>query len=166
VTVETARGFRENSATLLGRRVVAALTARDFDALAELFDDDYVEAIQRPGEAPVPRAEMLRGIQALVEGAGGTLTIEPVATLGDRLQLHHTRISVPTPGGEPHVIDYASVMEATQNDQLLRTEAFDLERLDDATSRLRALGAASAPGEVLSLDTEALARLQALRDAR
>jgi hypothetical protein len=136
VTVQAVHGFRENAATVLGRRVVAALAARDFDALAELFDADYVEAIQRPGEAPVPRAEMLRGIQMLVEGAGGTLTIEPIATLGERFQLHHTRISVPTPGGEPHVIDYTSVMEATPNDQLLRTEAFDLPQTGDAIVRL------------------------------
>jgi hypothetical protein len=182
-----ARGFRENTATVLGRRVVAALAARDFDGLAELFDDDYVEAVQRPGEAPVPRAEMLRGIQMLVERAGGTLTIDPIATLGDRFQLHHTHISVPTPGGEPHVIDYASVMEATPNDQLLRTEAFDVERLDDAIMRLFELGTQSTPDgaerraevssilrgdvdtrldEVLALDTAAFARLEALRPAR
>ena len=158
--------FRDNTATVLGRRVVAALAERDFHALAELFDDDYVEAIQRPGEVPVPRAEMLRGIQMLVEGAGGTVTVEPVATLGEHLQLQHTRISVPTPDGEPHVIDYASVMEATPNHQLLRTEAFDVDRLDDAVARLSALGVASSLDPVLAIDTEAFARLEALRDAR
>ncbi len=43
----TASGFRENAATVAGRQVVAALEARDFDALAALFADDYVEVIQR-----------------------------------------------------------------------------------------------------------------------
>ena len=159
-------GFRENAATILGRRVVDALAARDFDALAELFDADYVEAVQRPGEVPVPRDEMLRGIRILVEAAGGTLTIEPVATLGERLQLHHTHIEVPTPDGDPHVIDYASVMEATANDQLLRTEAFELDRLDDAMARLCELGAHSSPGDVLTLDNQALARLEELHPSR
>jgi hypothetical protein len=158
--------FRENTATVLGRRVVAALAARDFDGLAELFADDYVEAIQRPGEDPVPRAEMLRGIRVLVEGAGGTVTIEPVATLGEHLQLQHTRISVPTPGGDPHVIDYASVMEATPGNQLLRTEAFEPDRLDDAVERISELGAESSAEPVLALDHEAFARLEALRAAR
>lgn len=158
--------FRENTATVLGRRVIAALAARDFDTLATLFDDDYVEAIQRPGEAPVPRGEMLRGIRMLVESAGGTVTIEPVATLGDHLQLQHTRISVASPGGETHVIDYASVMEATTRDQLLRTEAFEPDRLDDAVARLSELGAASSVEGTLALDHEAFARLEALRDAR
>jgi len=141
------RGFRENAATVLGRRVVASLDARDFASLADLFDAEYVEAVQRPGETPVPRKEMLRGIQMLVEGAGGTLTIEPIATLGERFLLHRTHISVPTPGGEPQVIDYASVMEATPNDRLLRTEAFDLPQMGDAIVRLFERYAAAAPGD-------------------
>src|SRR5436309_12142603 len=116
--------FRENRATVLGRRVVAALAARDFDALGELFAPEYVEVIQREGN-PIPRNEMLRGIRLLVE-TGGALTIEPIATLGERLQLHHTRITVPT-GGEPHVIEYASVMVADDEGRLLRTEAFDVD---------------------------------------
>ena len=131
-------GFRENGATVLGRRVVAALQERDFDALGELFAPDYVEVIQRAGGAPVPRGEMLRGIRMLVE-AGGTLTVEPIATLGDRLQLHHTRITVPTGDGEPNVIEYASVMVTDGRGRLVRTEAFDVDCLDDATARLEEL---------------------------
>jgi hypothetical protein len=129
--------FRENGATVLGRRVVAALAARDFDILGELFAPEYVEVIQREGD-PIPRDEMLRGIRLLVE-TGGTLTIEPIATLGERLQLHHTRITVPTGGGEPHVIEYASVMMADDEGRLLRTEAFDVDRYDDAVARLEEL---------------------------
>jgi hypothetical protein len=136
--------FRENTATVLGRRVVAALEAHDFDTLADLFAPDYVEVIQRPGNAPIPRDEMLRGIRALVETAGGMLTIDPIATLGERLQLHHTRITVPTADGEPAVIEYASVMVADRAGQLLRTEAFDLDRYDDATARLEELHRAGA----------------------
>jgi hypothetical protein len=129
--------FRENGATVLGRRVVAALAARDFDALGELFAPEYVEVIQREGN-PIPRDEMLRGIRLLME-TGGALTIEPIATLGERLQLHHTRITVPTGGGEPHVIEYASVMVADDEGRLLRTEAFDVDRYDDAVARLEEL---------------------------
>ena len=43
----TTPDFRENTATHAGRRVIAALEAHDFDALAALFHDDYVEVIQR-----------------------------------------------------------------------------------------------------------------------
>ena len=132
--------LRENAATALGRRVVAALEARDFDALAELFAPEYVEVIQRAGQERIPRRDMLRGIRLLVEG-GGALTIDPIATLGDRLQLHHIRITVPSKAGEPTVIEYASVVEAASDDQLLRTEAFDIDRLDDAFARLHELDA-------------------------
>jgi hypothetical protein len=135
----TAPGFRENAATVLGRRVVAALEAHDFDALGELFAPDYVEVIQRAGAAPIPRDEMLQGIRMLVEDAGGTLTIEPITTLGERLQLHHTRITVPTGDGEPDLIEYASVMVADGEGRLLRTEAFDVDCLDDARARLEEL---------------------------
>jgi len=129
---------------VLGRRVVAALEGRDFDALADLFAPDYVEVIQRPGNAPIPRDEMLQGIRALVETAGGSLTIDPITTLGERLQLHHTRITVPTGDGEPTVIEYASVMVADRAGRLLRTEAYDLDRFDDATARLEELHRAGA----------------------
>jgi hypothetical protein len=132
-------GFEENTATVLGRRVVAALEAREFDALAALFAPEYVEVIQRPGSVPVPRDEMLRGIRMLVETAGGTLTIDPIATLGDRLQLHHTRITVPSGDGEPSLVEYASVMVADGNGRLVRTEAFDVDRIDDARARLEEL---------------------------
>ena len=130
--------FRENTATVLGRRVVAALEARDFDALGELFAPEYVEVIQRDGN-PVPRDDMLRGIRLLVETAGGSLTIEPITTRGERLQLHHTRITVPTDDGGRNVIEYASVMVADGEGRLLRTEAFDVDRFDDAVARLEEL---------------------------
>jgi len=160
----TEQPWRENSATVAGRHVVAALDARDFDALAALFADDYVEVIQRNADTPIPRDEMLRGIQMLVEDAGGALAIDPIATVGDRFQLHHTRITVPTGDGDPHVIDYASVVEMASEHQLLRTEAFELDRLDDAFARLVELGRAASVDSPLALDREALARVEALRD--
>ena len=135
----TTRDFRENAATRAGRRVVAALEAHDFDALAELFADDYVEVIQRNADTPIPRDEMLRGIRMLVEHAGGMLAIEEITTRGDRLQLHHTRITVPNPDGEADVVEYLSVMVADDEGRLTRTEAFDVDRRDDAVARLEEL---------------------------
>jgi len=128
--------FRENAATVAGRRVVAALEARDFDALAALFADDYVEVIQRDADTPIPRGQMLRGIRMLVEDAGGMLAIDEIATRGERLQLHHTRITVPKRDGEPDVVEYMSVMVADGEGRLRRTEAFDVDRLDDAIARI------------------------------
>jgi hypothetical protein len=133
------QGFRDNAATITGQRVIAALEARDFDTLATLFADDYVEVIQRNADTPIPRDEMLRGIRALVEDAGGMLAIDPIATRGERLQLHHTRITVPTRDGEADVIEYMSVMVAHDDGRLARTEAFEVDRLDDATARLEEL---------------------------
>jgi hypothetical protein len=129
--------FRENAATAAGRRVVAALEARDFDALADLFAAEYVEIIRREGQAPIPRDQMLQGIRMLVEGSGGSLSIEPIATVGERVQLHHTRITVPTPDAEPTVIRYMSVLQVDAAGRALQTEAFD--RLEDARARLEEL---------------------------
>jgi len=135
----TTPDFRENTATHAGRRVIAALEAHDFDALAALFHDDYVEVIQRNADAPIPRDEMLRGIRLLVEEAGGMLAIEPIATRGEHLQLHHTRITVPKRDGGADVVEYMSVMAADDDGRLTRTEAFDVDRIDDATARLEEL---------------------------
>jgi len=131
--------FHENSATRAGRRVVATLEARDFDTLATLFADDYVEVIQRNADTPIPRDEMLRGIRMLVEHASGTLAIDEITTRGDHLQLHHTRITVPKADGEPDVIEYLSVMMADRDGRLVRTEAFEVDRFDDAMARLEEL---------------------------
>ena len=135
----TAPDFRENAATVAGQRVIAALEARDFAALAALFNDDYVEVIQRNADAPIPRDEMLRGIRLLVEDAGGMLAIDPIATRGDRLQLHHTRITVPKGDGGADIVEYMSVMVADDEGRLARTEAFDVDRIDDAKERLEEL---------------------------
>jgi hypothetical protein len=97
----TTPAFRENTATHAGRRVIAALEAHDFDALAALFHDDYVEVIQRNADAPIPRDEMLRGIRLLVERSGGMLAIEPIATRGEHLQLHHTASPCRSATAEP-----------------------------------------------------------------
>jgi hypothetical protein len=133
------QGFRDNAATITGQRVIAALEAHDFDTLATLFADDYVEVLQRNADTPIPRDDMLSGIRALVEGAGGGLEIDPIATRGERLQLHHTRITVPKRDGEADVIEYMSVMVADADGRLRRTEAFEVDRLDDATARLEEL---------------------------
>ena len=140
----TPRDFHENSATVAGRRVVAALDARDFDTLGTLFADDYVEVIQRNAETPIPRDDMLRGLRMLVEGAGGTLAIDEITTRGERLQLHHTRIVVPKGDGDADVVEYVSVMVANRDGRLARTEAFEVDRLDDALARLEALHRAGA----------------------
>jgi hypothetical protein len=134
------RAFDENAATSAVRRVVAALAAHDFDALEDLFAADYVEEIQRPGQAPIPRAQVLPGLRMLVESVGGSLTMEPITTLGDRFQLHYTRITVPNGDGEANVIEYASVVEVDVEGRLLRTEAFEVDRMSDATARLHELG--------------------------
>jgi len=132
----TAGDFRENAATRAGRRVIAALEAHDFETLASLFADDYVEIIQRNADAPIPRDEMLRGIRVLVEDVGGMLAIDEITTRGERLQLHHTRITVPKGDGVPDVVEYMSVMVADRDGRLARTEAFDIDRLPDALARL------------------------------
>jgi hypothetical protein len=128
--------IRENAATATGRRVMAAAEARDFDALADLFAADYTEHIQRPEQPAMQRDEVLAGLRALFEHADGQLQIEPMTTLGERLQLHRTHIAFRGADGEPSSIDYISVVEVDADGRLLRTEAFDVDRLDDAMARL------------------------------
>jgi hypothetical protein len=132
--------MRENSATEAGRRVVAAAEARDFEALADLFDDHYSEHIQRPEQPAMRRTAVLDGLRALFEHADGSLEIDPIETQGEHLQLHRTRISLRGADGERSAIDYISVVEVTPEGRLLRTEAFDVDRLDDAIARLHERG--------------------------
>ena len=126
------RRMRENAATASDRRVIAAFGARDLDALADAFADDYAESIVSAAPAMITRSEMLAGLRTLFELPGASLQIEPLATLGESLELHRTKISA---AGGP-IVDYVSVVEVDFEGRLVRTEAFDVERLDDAIVRL------------------------------
>ena len=131
----TNRRVRSNAATAAGERVVAAAHTHDFDALADVFAEEYTEKIQDPQRPEVARADMLQGIQALLQLPAASLRMEPFATLGDDLQLHHTHITAAT-GDSPLTIDYFSVIRVGPDGRLLRTESFDLDRLADAIVRL------------------------------
>jgi hypothetical protein len=135
------RRMRENAATASDRRVIAAFEARDLDALADAFADDYAESIVSAAPAMITRSEMLAGLRTLFELPGASLQIEPLATLGESLELHRTKISA---AGGP-IVDYVSVVEVDFEGRLVRTEAFDVERLDDAIVRLYEHYAASSP---------------------
>ena len=132
-------GLHPNRATETGQRVVAAFAARDYGALAALFSDRYTEQIE--GADPLPREQVLAGLRGLFAVADASLEIEPIATLGDRLQLHRTRIAGASPDGA--AIEYVSVIEVNDAGQLLGTEAFAPEHLDAATEQMRARHAAS-----------------------
>jgi hypothetical protein len=128
--------IRENAATAATRRVTAAVEDRDFDALADTFADDYVEAIQDPGRSTMNRDHVLEGLRSLFGLANVSLAIEPLATLGESLQLHRTHISGVGGDAGSSTIDYISVIEVDSEGRLLRTEAFDVEQLDEAITRM------------------------------
>jgi hypothetical protein len=139
--------LRENAATAAGQRVVAAAAAHDFDALADVFAEGYVEKIQDASRPAVRRDEMLVALRALLELPDALLETQPIATLGERLQLHHTHISASTGDEQPLVIDYISVIEVDADGRLVSTESFDVDRLGDAIVRLFERAAASSPGD-------------------
>ena len=57
------RRMRANAATASDRRVIAAFEARDLDALADAFADDYAESIVSAAPAMITRSEMLAGLR-------------------------------------------------------------------------------------------------------
>jgi hypothetical protein len=84
----------------------------------------------------VDRDHALQGLHTLLDLEGVTLAIEPIATLGESLQMHRTHISGVGANQGSGTIDYISVIEVDSAGGLLRTESFAVDRLDDATTRM------------------------------
>ncbi|WP_082983915.1 BTAD domain-containing putative transcriptional regulator [Mycobacterium sp. 1165178.9] len=127
----------ENVAARVFKHVWSHFAARDWDAMAEMVNDDYVGIDHRRIVGAEPqhgRNDVLRDLQAAA-GVGFTLSmVSAIAIRGDRLVLARTRAT----GRDPDVAqdDALNVVAIDANDRIASVVSYDLEDFDDAIAEL------------------------------
>ncbi len=131
------RRVRPNAATANAARTEAAVAARDFDALRNLFADD-AQAIHHPTGRTYQEQQALL---AMLQAADLSLVNEPLATLGESLALCRTSLSFSEIVGEDVPFgatsnDWLILMEVDGAGRRRHSELFATDRLGDALERL------------------------------
>ncbi|MEO6028156.1 MAG: nuclear transport factor 2 family protein [Candidatus Binatia bacterium] len=146
------RRVRPNAASVAGRCFEAAFAARDTAALAALFSAD-LEVVDHLNGAMYGRAGQLDSLARLQRMQDATLTVEPLATLGESLLLWRRRIHASgTAGGRFDVGEYERVehvvFEVDDGGCVRRIEIFAADHLGTAVGRVYARYAELAPADV------------------
>ncbi|ORA97076.1 regulator [Mycobacterium mantenii] len=121
-------------------RFLALFAARDWDAMAQLFTDDYSNDDRRR----VVNAGIRRGRDAAIEdlrvsadvGLLGNVTADIIATRGDRLIL--TRFEAAGPEHPATQLDVLQVIEHNADEQITGAVLFDPDDIDAALEELDA----------------------------
>ena len=129
----------ENAASRANARLIAYVNAREWDAAASLLADDHYSDDRRR----VTGAGIRRGPDADIENfrvvadLGANITLEVIATRGDRLVLTRSRVEL---GEEqqPFTAEFLGVVEADLNGRFAAVIELDLEDLDAAIAELDA----------------------------
>jgi tetratricopeptide (TPR) repeat protein len=134
------RRVRPNAATAHAARVVAAMAARDADALPTLLAD-RMETVHHPTGVTFDREGNLTSLRVLLDSQGLTFQLDPLATLGDSLALCRHPVSASAAGVEETDIgafeqEQILLIEVDEQGRARRTEFFAADRLGDAVARL------------------------------
>jgi tetratricopeptide (TPR) repeat protein len=129
-----------NGATAFAARTEAVIAARDADALPGLFADGQV-TVHHPTGIVYDGEAGLASWRSLIRAEDQTLTLEPLATLGESLALCRNSISASRIGrGKfdvgPFERDEFVVLEVDARGQNRRAEIFAADRLADAVVSL------------------------------
>jgi class 3 adenylate cyclase len=128
----------ENTASRANARYVAGINTRDWDTLASLLAEDYYSDDRRRVTGTGTR----RGRDAEIENVrvttdlGAIVTVEVIATRGDRLILTRTRVSFDEQQG--FLADVLFVVETDIDGRIAATIMLDIEDFDAAISELDA----------------------------
>jgi class 3 adenylate cyclase len=131
----------ENAASQLATRFVANFTARNWDALADLFAQGYYCDDRRRvvnGGVRSGRAAALEDVQVAADvGLFTNVTSTVIATRGDRLMLERFRASGRK---EPQVVqvEFLVVVEEDAANRIAAAVAFDIDDIDTAFAELDA----------------------------
>ncbi|HVN84362.1 MAG TPA: nuclear transport factor 2 family protein [Candidatus Binatia bacterium] len=137
---ESRRRVRPNAATAMNVRFLAALAARDFDALAAEFHEQHRE-IDHPTGSTYGRDAAIASVQRLFRSRDPHYEVEPIATLGERLLLfrRRTRASGDTRGRYdvgPYENEAFQLFEVDASGLCRNAEVFAVDHLGDAVTRL------------------------------
>jgi hypothetical protein len=134
------RRARANAATASATRLEAVLAARDADAIADFFSDDF-EGLDHTTGASYDRAGAIVTTRGSLAHRGMTLRHEPLATLGERLMLCRylfTSSGVARGGFDigPLEVEKVMLLEVDEHGRRRRNEWFAPEHLADAIACL------------------------------
>ena len=133
----------ENTASRANARFLACVTARDLDSIASILADDHYSDDRRR----VTGAGTRRGRDAEIENVrvvadlGANITVEVIATRGDRLVLTRARFSFDQQQ-QGFVAEVLSLVETDLDGRIAATILLDLEDFDAAIAELDARYAA------------------------
>jgi class 3 adenylate cyclase len=155
-----------NAATAIAARVEAAIAARDLAAV-EAAHAAELEAVDRPSTGTFDRTAMVATLRMLLAARDPVFRMAPLASLGERLALFHTRVS--TSGlrsGDLDVgayeIERVTLLEADASGRVRWNEGFGVEHLGDAIAALYERYAALQPEGVERERAAATARTVAV----
>jgi class 3 adenylate cyclase len=152
----------ENTASRANARYVAGINTRDWDTLASLLAEDYYSDDRRRVTGTGTR----RGRDAEIENVrvttdlGAIVTVEVIATRGDRLVLTRTRVSFDEQQG--FLADVLFVVETDLDGRIAATIMLDIEDIEAAFEELDAryvAGEAAAYGPTWSAISRAHAAM-------
>ena len=129
----------ENTASRANARFVACANAHDWDAIASILAEDHYSDDRRrvtgAGTRRGPDAD-IEHLQVLTE-LGATITVEVIATRGDRLILTRTRVSFDQQQQQQgFVAEVLSLVETDLDGRIAATILLDLEDFDAAIAEL------------------------------
>ena len=153
----------ENTASRANTRFLACVTARDWDAIASILADDFCSDDRRR----VTGAGTRRGRDAEIENMrvvadlGANITVEVIATRGDRLVLTRARFSFDQQQ-QGFVAEVLSLVETDLDGRIATVILLDVDDFDAAIAELDAryiAGEAAAHSETWSAIAEVYAAL-------
>ncbi|HTO07323.1 MAG TPA: nuclear transport factor 2 family protein [Myxococcota bacterium] len=132
---------RANAATAYQERVVAAIRARDLDALSSLLADDITNVDHVGVATTYDRERLLQGWRAMFEEGASEVSYDSLASLGDSLTLG--RQAYAFDGSSTRDLEFGPttheslvLVEVDERGRAVRSEVFMPQNLGDAIARL------------------------------
>ncbi len=132
----------ENAASKVAERFLERFADRDWDAMTEIFADDFVsEDRRRVVGAGIRhgRDVEIASIRAGYDLGGTNMTSTTIATRGARLILTRTRHSGPDQAPEGFLVDSLAVVEINTDNRIAARVVFEPENMDAAFQELDTL---------------------------
>jgi class 3 adenylate cyclase len=153
----------ENAATRVNDRFQGQYAARNWEAIAEMLDDDFVQDDRRRvvgAGVRNGRDAQMADLRAIADVWVTNITPTVIATRGERLFLMRAGYSAGSHGSEASRTETFVVVEINADERIVASISFDLNDLDAAFAELNArylAGEAAAHADTWSVVAEALA---------
>src|SRR6516165_9921071 len=131
----------ENTARRVGKRFLAHFAARDWDAMADMVVENFLEDDRRKvvgSGVRHGRGAQIADMRAIADLGATFLLASTVATRGERLALMHQRLSFRDQGSEGFLTDVLVLAEINTDERIVAGISFDPDDIDAAFEELDA----------------------------